>query len=149
MYDVNVQRIDAILLQQRQVYSAMSRLTEAGQAALREDPIHFYAGQRLLQLAIESITDIGSLLIDGFIMRDPGSYQDIIEILMDERVVSGEYGDRLIGLVNLRNWITKEYLHIGKDRLFEELSCYTEDVGRFEPCIRAYLQKELGVHPLA
>lgn len=26
-------------------------------------------------------------MIDGFIMRDPGSYEDIIDILVDERVI--------------------------------------------------------------
>ena len=31
-------------------------------------------------------------MIDGFIMRDPGSYEDIIDILMDERVISEEDG---------------------------------------------------------
>ena len=34
-------------------------------------------------------------MIDGFIMRDPGSYEDIIDILMDERVISAEEGQAM------------------------------------------------------
>ena len=29
-------------------------------------------------------------MIDGFIMRDPGSYEDIIDIMEDERVITTE-----------------------------------------------------------
>ena len=29
-------------------------------------------------------------MIDGFIMRDPGSYEDIIDILIDEKVIANE-----------------------------------------------------------
>ena len=32
--------------------------------------------------------DVGNLMIDGFIMRDPGSYEDIIDILIDEKVIT-------------------------------------------------------------
>lgn len=34
--------------------------------------------------------DVGNAVIDGFIMRDPGSYEDIIDILQDEKVISEE-----------------------------------------------------------
>lgn len=43
--------------------------------------------ERLVQLLIESIIDVGNMMIDGFIMRDPGSYEDIIDILEDEKVI--------------------------------------------------------------
>lgn len=51
--------------------------------------------ERLLQTAIDSILDTGNAMIDGFIMRDPGSYDDIIDILVDEKVIVGENGERL------------------------------------------------------
>ena len=35
---------------------------------------------------MESMMDVGNLMIDGFIMRDPGSYEDIIDILVDEKL---------------------------------------------------------------
>ena len=43
--------------------------------------------ERVNYLLIESIIDVGNSMIDGFIMRDPGSYEDIIDILVDEKVM--------------------------------------------------------------
>ena len=37
---------------------------------------------------IESIIDVGNTMIDGFIMRDPGGYEDIIDIMEDEKVIT-------------------------------------------------------------
>ena len=34
-------------------------------------------------------------MIDGFIMRDPGSYEDIIDIMEDEKVITSEMSDPL------------------------------------------------------
>ena len=44
--------------------------------------------ERVAHTLIESILDVGNSMIDGFIMRDPGSYEDIIDILLDEKVIN-------------------------------------------------------------
>ena len=41
--------------------------------------------ERIVQMTIEAILDVGNSMIDGFIMRDPGSYDDIIDIMEDEK----------------------------------------------------------------
>ena len=46
--------------------------------------------ERITHNTIESFMDVGNLIIDGFIMRDPGSYDDIIDILIDEKVIASE-----------------------------------------------------------
>lgn len=43
--------------------------------------------ERIAHTVIESMLDVGNTMIDGFIMRDPGSYEDIIDILEDEQVI--------------------------------------------------------------
>src|SRR5690625_1210167 len=43
--------------------------------------------ERSVHVIIESILDVGNMMIDGFIMRDPGSYHDIIDIMIDEKVL--------------------------------------------------------------
>ena len=49
-------------------------------------PIEKAALERVSQMMIESVLDVGNSMIDGFIMRDPGSYEDIIDILSDDTV---------------------------------------------------------------
>src|SRR5690625_7987930 len=39
--------------------------------------------ERITHMLIESILDVGNMMIDGFIMCDPGSYEDIIYLLVD------------------------------------------------------------------
>lgn len=41
--------------------------------------------ERAAEVMIESMLDVGNMMIDGFIMRDPGSFEDIIDILIDEK----------------------------------------------------------------
>ena len=41
-------------------------------------------------------------MIDGFIMRDPGSYEDIIDILDDEKVITTEMSEGFKKIVSLR-----------------------------------------------
>lgn len=40
-----------------------------------------YAFERVAQMLIESSVDIGNMIIDAFILRDPGNYKDVIDIL--------------------------------------------------------------------
>ena len=47
-----------------------------------------YAFERIAQMFIESAVDIGNMVIDGFILRDPGNYKDVIDILELEKVIS-------------------------------------------------------------
>ena len=46
--------------------------------------------------------DVGNSMIDGFIMRDPGSYDDIIDILEDEKVITTEMSESYKRVVPLR-----------------------------------------------
>ena len=69
-----------------------------------------YAEERAIHLAIEVVTDVGSYLIDGFIMRDASSYEDIVEIMMDEQVVDKELGNILTKLVRLRRPLVQSYV---------------------------------------
>ena len=41
-------------------------------------------------------------MIDGFIMRDPGSYDDIFDILEDEKVITEEMCGSFKNVIQLR-----------------------------------------------
>jgi uncharacterized protein YutE (UPF0331/DUF86 family) len=65
--------------------------------------------ERQFYLLIEWIVDIGNLLIDTLIMRDPGSYEDIIMILEDEKVIAKQNASQMRRLTKLRKFFVKEY----------------------------------------
>lgn len=89
-------------------------LSEAAKEADRKgeqlDTLQALAQERILHLAIESVTDVGNLLIDGFMMRDPSSYEDIVEILKTEDVLDPATADGLMRLVRSRKLLVQEYI---------------------------------------
>ncbi|PWI59024.1 hypothetical protein BM613_02245 [Sulfoacidibacillus thermotolerans] len=67
------------------------------------------AMERLVHIAIEAIADIGNLLIDALIMRDPASYADIIDILHDETVITTDVAEVLRPMVAFRRTLMQDY----------------------------------------
>src|SRR5690625_4711355 len=101
--------------------------------------------ERSVHVIIESILDVGNLMIDGFIMRDPGSYHDIIDILIDERVLPAKDEIAYKELIELRQTLVNEYLTINHHRIFEVFSKHLHAFKQFSSYIQLYLSNELGV----
>lgn len=100
--------------------------------------------ERLLHLVIESFLDVGNQLIDGFIMRDPGSYEDIVAILIDESVLPKSSEEASLALVNLRKALVQDYSEVEVSELLHALKTYGNDWRQFPERVRTYLENELG-----
>lgn len=100
--------------------------------------------ERLLHLIIESFLDVGNQLIDGFIMRDPGSYEDIVAILIDESVLPKSSEEASFALVHFRKALVQEYLNVEASDIIAALQKYLEDWRQFPDRVRSYLETELG-----
>ncbi|WP_273832294.1 DUF86 domain-containing protein [Guptibacillus sedimenti] len=100
--------------------------------------------ERLHHVFIESMIDVGNSMIDGFIMRDPGSYEDIIEILSDEKVISSENAVRLKEVVGMRKPLMQEYVNPQHGALEQNLRKNLSALEQFPADIRKYLTQELG-----
>lgn len=103
-----------------------------------------FALERIAHTIIESILDVGNKMIDGFIMRDPGSYEDIIEILDDEKVVTKDDASRLKTIIALRKQLVQDYTSIDHAKLAEVLQVNIDSLKQFPDQIRSYLTEELG-----
>ncbi|WP_110113769.1 DUF86 domain-containing protein [Bacillus sp. CGMCC 1.16541] len=100
--------------------------------------------ERLSHLMIESILDVGNAMIDGFIMRDPGSYEDIIDILVDEKVVTPEQDEPLKDIISLRKPLVQDYLEISHEDIQQRIQRHVGVLNDFPVRVRAYLENELG-----
>jgi uncharacterized protein YutE (UPF0331/DUF86 family) len=107
-------------------------------------PLEKTALERLSQMMIESVLDVGNSMIDGFIMRDPGSYEDIIDILMDEKVITAETGESLKILIQYRKSLVQDYIDIDHHVLQEQFSTNLHELVTFSNNVREYLTNELG-----
>ncbi|HZG57742.1 DUF86 domain-containing protein [Paenibacillus sp.] len=150
MYYVNREQIDARLRFVPTVARALRALAAGagagnGAAADASDGalLTHFAQERALHLAIEAVTDVGSFLIDGFMMRDASSYEDIVDILRTEGVLPDDVADGLRALVALRRPLTQEYMELRRDAPRDDLERTAELLETFPPLVRAFIEKEL------
>ena len=101
--------------------------------------------ERSAHLIIESILDVGNMMIDGFIMRDPGSYHDIIDILIDERVLSEKEETPYKAVIDLREMLVQNYLEINDKLLEDVMEKNIPILEKFSTHVETYLNNELGV----
>lgn len=138
VYDVDVERIQKQLHHLEQCAGVLQKLEEKPSGLEAR-----FSAERALHLAVECMIDVGTVMIDGFIMRDPGGYLDIVDILLDERVIDESTGERLKKHVRLRERLIRYYTEVD----WEELRLYQADYdlyGRFQSQVQDYLKKELG-----
>lgn len=100
--------------------------------------------ERIVHTTIEAILDVGNAMIDGFIMRDPGSYEDIIDILEDEKVVTTEDASDLRDVVRIRKMLVQSYIKVDHDEILRTYEKSLASLRNFPKCVRDYLLNELG-----
>ena len=110
----------------------------------QKDIIHSLALERIANVLIESIIDVGNTMIDGFIMRDPGSYEDIIDIMEDERVITTKMAGPLKQVIELRKMIVREFTKVDVGTIIEVLNASMDELLEFPNKVRHYLENELG-----
>ncbi|MBN2983131.1 MULTISPECIES: DUF86 domain-containing protein [Cohnella] len=101
------------------------------------------AQERVLHLALEIATDVGNALIDGFMMRDASSYEDIIEVIAGEGVISGTLAEFLRSLVGLRKPLVQDYDSWPRHKLHPLARELPEQMLAFAEEIKTYLRREL------
>jgi len=100
--------------------------------------------ERLANNLIESVIDMGNSMIDGFIMRDPGSYEDIVDILVDEKVITAEMDEPLKKVIGLRKMLVREFMKVDHQELIDVISENFQSLKDFAPKVEHYLEHELG-----
>ncbi|WP_332648995.1 DUF86 domain-containing protein [Lysinibacillus sp. 54212] len=109
-----------------------------------KDDILKLALQRIGHNMMESMMDVGNLMIDGFIMRDPGSYEDIIDILVDEKVITPEMDAPLKAVVGLRKMLVREFIAVDDKEVLSVLTASLPAIKAFPGKVQDYVTNELG-----
>ncbi|WP_341278504.1 HepT-like ribonuclease domain-containing protein [Paenibacillus sp. FSL H8-0537] len=101
------------------------------------------AQERALHLAVETVTDVGSYLIDGFMMRDASSYEDIVDVTGAEGVFSAELLPTFKQLVQLRRPLVQQYYEWQRAELHPLTRQLAPQLLRFKQEVELYLEREL------
>ncbi|RSL30338.1 DUF86 domain-containing protein [Salibacterium salarium] len=138
MYFVDRKKMEQILTYMEELTSVFSDLNN------EKTKLEQLALERMAQGWIEGITDTGNQVIDGFIMRDPGGYEDIIDILHDEKVVPEHDVEGLKEVIRLRKKLMQEYFSLDHALLQDILITNKNALEQFPAHVRYYLENELG-----
>ena len=138
MYYVNVEQIQ----QRLQAIPAISETLADLAARWSGSQLEGMAQERALHLAIETVTDVGSFLIDGFIMRDASSSEDLVDIIVEENVLPSDLVAPLTALVKLRKPLVQNYYEWPRTELHELSPVLPEVLTQFRTAVERYLAQE-------
>ena len=135
LYEINLTRIHC---QGNYLLTCLQVIQEVG---IPSTTMEKFAIMRSLHIGVECMIDIGNTIIDGFIMRDPGGYSDIIDILEDEQVIPVDLAHRLKNFVRFREQLVRYYDQINE----EELEICIKDASIFQlffDHVKSFLNRE-------
>jgi uncharacterized protein YutE (UPF0331/DUF86 family) len=138
MYFVDRQKIEQTL----QFYDRQLELLEKD--ASWETDVQKAALERICHTIIEAVLDVGNSMIDGFIMRDPGSFEDIVDILLDEKVITEEVEKSLKQIIGWRKQLVQNYMEVDHEGLSNTFQQHLKQIRPFSQMVRNYLETELG-----
>lgn len=142
MYNVNTAEIESSLMYIETVLPVLQRIAQMEQKEWSNDPMALLAAERAVHVTIESVVDVGNHIIDGFIMRDPGSYVDIIDILQDEQVIPLDTAKAMKVWVGFRRPLVQRFKELEPSELYSVIQHYVDDLPQFGSHVRTYLQRE-------
>lgn len=105
-----------------------------------EEPGYYLQAERLLEVIIQAMLDIGNHVIAGLLLKKPEDYRQIFDILAQNRIIPGELLPQLRALVGLRNLLVHEYFEVDHGRLYDEARAGLADFEKFCKAIVRFLQ---------
>jgi len=110
------------------------------------DPLQSAAGERFLQLAIESCLNIGNRIISLYQfdqpVNTPETYADIFVELHRLGFIDYEFSRRLIKMAKFRNILVHMYWELEKETVYKILQENVEDFKLFQEKIVHHLNKQ-------
>lgn len=97
------------------------------------------AVERYLQLAIETVLEIGEMIIAAEALKKPETYREVIEILGNEGVIEKRFAQKLAPIAGLRNMLIHRYDEIDIEELCHHLRHDLGDFDSFAKQVAAYV----------
>lgn len=97
------------------------------------------AAERALHTSAEYTTDIGSLIIDALVMRDPGGYADILMVLVEEEVLDRDWFESISPVFDLRARFIRDHANVSPDEVRRAVHKFAPMFPEFIEKIVAYL----------
>lgn len=125
-------RLEVVRERLRKLREILRNLEEVRQVS-RDDFVrsfrHSWLAERGLHLAAETVFDIGNHILAGHFNVHPSDYENVLERLGAQGVLSAGLRERLRGLGGFRNVLVHAYLQIDEERVYTALQ---DELGSFD-----------------
>ena len=108
----------------------LERLADYDEETFVADPERYGSAERFLQLAIESLMDMGSHVIADEGWGSVNQGRDIPRIFREQGLIDEALEERWIRMIGFRNLLVHEYMEIDRRRVYEVLRHGLEDLRR-------------------
>ena len=98
--------------------------------------------ERACHMLIEATVDVGNMIIDAFILRDPGNYQDVLDILAQEKVIGAEDAEKFKNTLVWRKELTRNYQSIDHDAMRAEFKQNIDAYKNFKASIEHFYEND-------
>lgn len=73
--------------------------------------------ERVCEMLIEASVDVGNMIIDAFVLRDPGNYLDVMDIMKTEGVISEDDFKKFEETFKFRNDLVRNYESVNHEEM--------------------------------
>lgn len=98
--------------------------------------------ERTCQMLIEAVVDVGNMIIDGFILRDPGSYQDVMDIMGNEGVIPSDDNRHFSETFTWRSELTRNYTKLDHEAMKKDFQAHLAAYRDFKGNVFAFFENE-------
>lgn len=96
-----------------------------------------------LQLAIETVLDIGEMLISGLRLRKPEEAREILLILAENNIIPKDFANSFMPISGLRNILVHEYAKIDLGKIYDYIQDKLSDFDLYARKIAQFVKKEI------
>lgn len=125
-----------------EIVGRLRALADGGEEVFLADDMRQAAAERLLQVGIQIVLDIGAHVLSERGVLDWEEYRQIPERLAAEDVITTELADRLAMAAGQRNLLVHLYLEVDPALVFATLANDLETFERFAEAVLALLEAE-------
>jgi uncharacterized protein YutE (UPF0331/DUF86 family) len=144
MYGPDMDRFNRRLSFLRELCARAESVNAARASGVHPEVVRL-ATERAVHVAAECVTDIGSDLLDWFIMRDAASYEDIVDILHGEGLFSEELYAWLRELALMRKPLVQQYDAVDADKLASLTAEMPVRLPEFAEAVAKFADKEMEI----
>lgn len=107
-----------------------------------KNEVELGAAMHYLTIGIESILDIGSHLLTEDFGVSPKTYEEVIQLLGEKQIISGELAKKSQGMGKFRNKMIHEYVDLNIQKVYSYLQAAPSELEEFDQAFSKYLKIE-------